>query len=142
MIMINNKFWFVFIVFSVVILSFAFKDSSDCAKIKNGRFYYYLKRSRERVDIERFDSLQVETNTKNGNILKNKIVWKEDCKFEMYVNAFSDSKLTGLDSLLAATPSTVEITDLYPQYYVCKYKVTILNRNIEGTDTMYFRNDD
>ena len=94
----------VIIAFLFPILSFNLTTPPECTKVKNGTFYYYSKISRDKVDIERFDSIQLETNTKNGQVLKNKIIWKRDCNYDMYINALSNSKLEKTDSLIATTP--------------------------------------
>lgn len=127
------------IVFLFPILSFNLTTPLECSKVKNGTFYYYSKISRDKVEIERFDSVQLETNTKNGHVLKNKIIWKGDCNYDMYINALSNSKLEQMDSLIATTPASVEIVSVGSAYYVCQWKIKISTKEIEGTDTIYFK---
>ncbi len=129
----------VIIAFLFPILSFNLTTPPECTKVKNGTFYYYSKISRDKVDIERFDSIQLETNTKNGQVLKNKIIWKRDCNYDMYINALSNSKLEKTDSLIATTPAFVEIVYVGSAYYICQWKMKILTKEIEGKDTIYFK---
>lgn len=133
------KFYLVFAASCMLFLSFTYKSLSDCYKIKNGKFYYYSKNSRDKIDIERFDSLQLETNIKTGLILKSKIIWKNDCKYDMYINALSNSKLDKLDSLLATIPASVEIINVQDSFYICTTKMKIINKDIESTDTIYLK---
>jgi len=135
----TTKFYLVFAACCMFFLSFTYKRLSDCSKIKNGKFYYYSKKSRDKVDIERFDSLQLETNIKTGLILKSKIFWKNDCRYDMYINALSNAKLDKLDSLIASIPASVEIINVQDSFYVCKTKMKIINKDIESTDTIYFK---
>ena len=125
--------------FLFFITSFSLKNTNECDKVKNGKFYYYSKISRDKVDIERFDSIQLETNTNNGHLLRNKIIWKGDCKYDMFINALSNSKLKTTDSLIASTPATVEIKKIGTTYYICEWEMKILTKELVGTDTIYFQ---
>jgi len=127
-------------IFPLLFLSFAYKNLTNCEKIKNGKFYYYAKKTREKINIERFDSLQLETNTKTGGSpIKSKIVWKTACKYDMFINALSESGLTRVDSIIAVTPSHVEIIFIGNAFYVCIAKMNIFNKNLEFRDTIYFK---
>ena len=123
--------------FSLITLSFTFQRKKNCSKVKQGSFYYYSKDSRDKVDIERSDSMQLETVKKTGQILKNKIVWNSDCVYTMYINALSNSKLNKMDSLLASIPISVDIFEVNDQYYVCRSKFTIMGKERETVDTIY-----
>jgi len=123
--------------FSILAMSFIFRKNWDCSKIKNGNFYYYLKESRDKVDIERSGNLQLETVKKTGQILKNRIIWKSDCAYTMYINALSDSKLEKIDSLISTIPISVDIVKIVDRYYICRSKFSIMNVDKEITDTIY-----
>ena len=135
------NFYFTIIVLSFFITSFSSTKSNDCAEIKNGKFYYYSKISRDKVDVERFDSMQLETNTKNGHVLRSKIIWINECNYDMYINALSNSKLEKMDSLISVTPTSVEIISVNSTWYICHWKMKILSKEIEGSDTIYFKAD-
>jgi hypothetical protein len=127
------------LLFSHLCISQSCRDVPNCEKIKNGKFHYFTKRTRERIDIERFDSLQLETDAKTeGSPLKSKIVWKGECKYDMFINAFTEFKLTGDDSIFATTPSHVSIIYIGDTFYVCIAKLDVFNRDIELRDTVYF----
>ena len=121
-------------------LAFNTQNSKDCAKVKNGNFYYYSKVSRDKVEVQRQGDLQLETDTKTGLALKNKIIWTGDCSYNMYINAFSENKLNKIDSLISITPALVEIIDVQSDHYVCMWKLKVLNKDLQGIDTIYFKN--
>jgi hypothetical protein len=124
----------------ILFVAFACDNKPDCRQIRNGNFYYYTKGTREKVNIYRQDSLQTETDADTDILVhKNKVVWNDDCNFLLYLNAFSDTKLTGDDSIIAATPARVEIIDVKDSFYVCLAKLRIFGKEIVLRDTMYFK---
>ena len=131
---------FVSIFLLTMLLLFSFRTrQKSCEQIKNGKFYYFSKETRERVNVVRLDSVQVEKTEKPGDKpLKNKISWKADCEFDLYVNALSDEKLTGIDSLIAATPAHVRIIYVGTSYYVCTGHMKIFGKEINLRDTLYY----
>jgi hypothetical protein len=133
-----NKFSTIGIVV-LMIISLACKSLKDCEKIKTGNFYYYAKKTREKVNIQRNANMQQEFDDRTGDLIsKNKIVWKGDCKYDMFLNSLSDTKLTGDDSIIAATPAHVEIIEVKDSFYVCTVSLNIFNKEIRLKDTMYF----
>lgn len=58
----------------------------DCARYKTGKFYIYNKVSRQKVNIERKDSLQIETNAETGDITVMKVKWTSACEYELLFN--------------------------------------------------------
>ena len=119
--------------------SFSIDTNINCDKLKKGKYFYYSQNSREKILVDRTDSLQIETNQSGKVLMKNKIVWREDCKFDMYLNAFSNSKLGEIDSIIAATPSHVEIIDISDAFYIFITKMDIFNKKFNYMDTLYFR---
>lgn len=111
----------------------------DCKRIRNGNFYYYTKEKRQRVDIYRKDTVQIETSLENGSpLMKSKVIWKGDCQFDMFVNGLSETKLSGTDSLLAVTPAQVQIIYVGKKYYICTAKLNLLSKEIALRDTLYY----
>ena len=88
-------------------------------KLKTGKFYYYTKKSRERINVLRKDSLQLEIGAKDTITIKSRIIWKSDCDYDMYLNPLSGTKLTEFDSLIASTPAHVRIIYIGRVFYVC-----------------------
>ncbi len=119
--------------------SFCFKNTTNCSQLRNGRFYYFTKKSRERIDVYRQDSLQLETSSLKDDVpLKSKIVWKSNCEYDMFINALSDSPLTGDDSIIARTPANVKIIHIESAFYVCIAKLSVFDRDLEFRDTLFF----
>ncbi len=136
----NNKWYSIIGVFSLLALSFGHKNFTNCEKVKNGKFYYYTKKTREKINIERLDSLQMEANADGGRVLfKSRIIWKGDCNYDMYINALSTTKLNSPDSLIAATPSHVEIIYVGSAFYICIVKMNVFDTNVQLRDTIYFK---
>lgn len=123
-----------------ILFLFYITDSPNCQKIRNGKFYYYTKKSREKINIDRYDSLQLETNAETGrDSIKSKIIWIGSCKYEMFINALSDNTLSEVDSLIAATPSYGEIIFIGHRFYICFVKMDIFDKHLEFRDTIFFR---
>ena len=58
----------------IIVLSIMAKRSmQSCDIYKLGKFYIYNKDSKQRIDIERKDSLQIETNRESGDITVMKV---------------------------------------------------------------------
>jgi hypothetical protein len=130
--------------FSIVVIcglmffSCAGKSLRMCDKLKNGRFYYFSKYHREKVFLERRDSIQIEAGENDSDLIKGKVAWKNDCCYDIYFNPPDKAVLTADDSIITTTPGHVEITSVNDNYYVCVAKMTIFDRQIKVTDTIYF----
>lgn len=121
-----------------VIVSMACDNLSDCDKVRNGNFYYYSKSTREKIIINRKDSLQIEFGQDTRDQITSKIVWKGDCKFDLFINALSDTKLIGDDSIIANTPAHVEIIAITDSFYVCNVEFNVFDTSFRRRDTMHF----
>ena len=132
----------VYVLFGISFLTlclFSFRNPNSCDQIRNGKFYYFEKKSREKIIVQRFDSLQLEKSLKKDDTpLKSKIVWKGDCQYDMFINALSESPLTGDDSIIAATPARIKIIHIDTSFYVCTANLSVFGRTFEVRDTMYF----
>ena len=135
----KSKTTFRLIAIPISLFLFNCRQPMSCDKIKNGKFFYYSKLNRSKILIERIDSLQIETDVKNNSILRSKIGWQNDCKFQIFVNALSNTKFTKQDSLLATNASTIEITHVTPYFYICIAKFSTSKKNYEFIDTMYMQ---
>ena len=125
---------------ALFLLVLSCNSMDDCSKVRNGSFYYYSKANDAKVFIERRDTIQIETNSKLDKVLKSKIVWKDNCSFDLFVNSLCETKLETLDSILAVNPARVEILSITANYYICKSKIDIdaYKFHVETIDTMYF----
>lgn len=122
-----------------MLASFACRQPIDCSKVRNGKYYYYSKADRTKVFIERLDSLQTEMDSERTQVIKSKIIWQNDCKFKLFVNALSDTKLSKQDSIYSTMPGTIEILDIRPDYYICSVEFSTMTRQFIYKDTMYFQ---
>jgi hypothetical protein len=112
------------------------RNQSDCSEFKNGKFFSISPVTKDKIIIERNDTLQVETNTETGIIMKSKISWKNPCEYQL--TAISNSKVLqdGVDSFFSITPITVTIIDHGKDFYVFKAKVDSANKHVEILDTI------
>jgi len=69
-----------------------------------------------------------------------KVIWKGDCEFDMYLNALSETRLTGTDSIIASTPAHVQIIYVGKTFYICTVKLNVFDKELNLRDTVYFRN--
>ena len=126
---------------SLSLLSFFNKRTIDCNKIRNGKFHYFTKKTREKINVLRMDSLQLETGTKEGSVpIRCKVIWKSDCEFDLYLNALSKTKLSETDSIIASTPAHVQIIYVGKTFYICTAKLNVFDKELNLQDTVYFGN--
>lgn len=71
---------------AIVLLPINKPPGPGCELYQLGKFYVENKVSKERIYIERKDSLQVETNSATGNITILKVSWISDCEYELLFN--------------------------------------------------------
>jgi hypothetical protein len=126
-----------FIIF--ILASFACSQPVDCSKVRNGKYYYFSKIDRRKVYIVRIDSLQIEIDPKGNQTLRSKIIWQNNCKFQLFVNALSETKLSKQDSIYATMPGTIEILDINSDFYICSVEFATLTKQYKYKDTMYIQ---
>ena len=95
-----------------------------CDKYRTGKFYIYNKQSKQKVDIERRDSLQIETNA-SGDITVLTVKWTSDCQYELLFNYMTPkevSKTTAKQRIFeaegAVIPLHIKILSGTDDYYV------------------------
>ncbi|HEU5164382.1 MAG TPA: hypothetical protein VFU29_02510, partial [Chitinophagaceae bacterium] len=59
--------------------------------------------------------------------------------YEMFLNALSHAKFSEVDSIIAMTPSRVDIVFIGPRFYICTAKLDVFDKHFELKDTIYFR---
>lgn len=117
-----NKSYFLLLSFLLFVL-FGFIKPADCEKYRYGKFYIYNKANRQRINIERRDSLQIETNDLNGSITVLKVSWTSPCDYELLFNYMTPKEITK-DTI---RPRIIESLGVIPLY------IKILS----GTDDYY-----
>ena len=115
-----------FLLFGAVIIVFsAFSKLSkqNCDRYRTGNFYIYNRVSKQRINIERKDSLQIETN-ENGDITVLKVNWIGPCEYELLFNYMTPKEISKRDSLpgivesIGNTPLRIKILSGTDSYYL------------------------
>ena len=78
----------------VVFSCFSKSAGSDCDAYKTGKFYVYNKTNKQKINIERRDSLQIETNETNGDITVMKVKWTGSCEYELLFNYMTPKEVS------------------------------------------------
>ena len=68
-------------------------EMQTCDKYKMGKFYIYNKVNKQRINIERRDSLQIETN-ESGDITVLKVMWTSACGYELVFNYMTPKEVS------------------------------------------------
>ena len=94
-----------------------------CDKYKTGKFYIYNKMNKQRINIERRDSLQIETN-ENGDITVLKVNWTGACEYELLFNYMTPKEVSKRDSVqrivesMGNEPLQIKILSGTDDYYL------------------------
>ena len=110
---------------AIICLFLGFGKTADqnCDMYRIGKFYIYNKVNKQKIDIERTDSLQIETNG-NGDITILKVNWTGACEYELlfnYVTPKDVSKnkdIPGIFDSSSDIPLQVKILSGTDDYYV------------------------
>lgn len=114
---------------SVVIVAIAFTSFSKTAKqncdiYKRGKFYIYNKANKQRINIERRDSLQIETNETTDDITVMKVKWTGSCEYELLFNYMTpkevskDKNVQRIFDVNRDTPLQIKILSGTDSYYI------------------------
>src|SRR5436190_21987472 len=77
------------LLFGIIVIAQSFSGNTEqqtCDKYKTGKFYIYNKTNKQKINIERRDSLQRETNEQTGDITVLKVSWTGPCDYELLFN--------------------------------------------------------
>ena len=104
-------------------LLFFDRPLQDCGKYKTGKFFIYNKANRQRINIERMDSLQIETN-ESGDITVLKVNWTGACQYELFFNYMTPKEVSKSKDVQRAvdtngdSPFKIKILGGTESYYV------------------------
>lgn len=107
----------------IVFSGFSKGAYQNCDKYRTGKFYIYNKTNKQRINIERKDSLQIETN-ENGDITILKVNWTGPCQYELFFNYMTPkevSKDTTVQRIFDSngeTPFQIKILSGTDSYYI------------------------
>jgi hypothetical protein len=108
----------------IFIAGFTKIDKQSCEKYKTGKFYIYNKLNKQRINIERRDSLQIETNELTGDMTISKVKWNGPCDYELFFNYMTpkevskDTSAQRIFNANADTPLQIKILSGTDSYYV------------------------
>ena len=78
----------------VVFLGFSKTAKQNCEMYRTGKFYIYNKANKQRINIERRDSLQIETNATTDDITVMKVKWTGPCEYELLFNYMTPKEVS------------------------------------------------
>ena len=78
----------------IVFSGFGKTAKQNCDVYRTGKFYIYNKINKQRINIERRDSLQIETNELTGDITVSKVNWTGPCDYELFFNYTTPKELS------------------------------------------------
>lgn len=90
-------------------MSFFARSSYDCTQYRVGKFYIYNKVSKQRINIERKDSLQIETNAETGDITVMKVSWTAECEYDLLFNYTTPKEVSKSKRSQSVTESSANI---------------------------------
>jgi len=109
---------------TIIVFSFYMKTTDQsCDMFRTGKFYIINKINKQRINIERKDSLQVETNAETGDITVMKVKWSSSCEYELLFNYMTPKDVSKSKDIQRVVETSVNIP----------LRVKILS----GTDTYY-----
>ncbi len=115
------------LLFSIIIIVFSgFNKTAEqnCEMYKTGKFYIYNKINKQKINIERRDSLQIETNDVTGDITVLKVNWTSACDYELLFNYMTPkevSKRVDMQKIvesMGSSPLQIKILSGTDSYYV------------------------
>lgn len=112
--------------FSAIIIVFSAlskPEIQNCDRYRTGVFFIYNKLNKQRINIERKDSLQIETN-ENGDITVLKVNWTGQCDYELFFNYMTPKEVSKRDTVqkfvesMGNTPLQIKILSGTDDYYL------------------------
>jgi len=88
------KHFLLFGTIMTVFPSFSKTVKQNCDMYRTGKFYIYNKANKQRINIERRDSLQIERNTTTDDITVMKVKWTGPCEYELLFNYMTPKEVS------------------------------------------------
>ena len=108
----------------IVFTSFSKTTKQNCEMYRTGKFYIYNKTSRQKINIERRDSLQIETNETTYDITVMTVKWTGSCEYELLFNyatpkeVSKDKSVQRIFDVNGDTPLQIKILSGTDSYYI------------------------
>ena len=93
-----SKSLLLFSVILIILPAFSKTANQNCDKYRTGNFYIFNKGNKEKINIERKDSLQIETH-ENGDITVLKVNWTGACEYELSFNYMTPKEVSKRDNV-------------------------------------------
>jgi len=108
----------------IVFSCFSKTAEQSCDMYKTGKFYIYNKINKQKINIERRDSLQIETNDVTGDMTILKVTWTGACEYELFFNYMTPKEISKrvdaekIVESLGSSPLQIKIVSGTESYYV------------------------
>jgi hypothetical protein len=113
--MMNTRLaYFAFPIYLLFAISCAHADKKDCKHLRQGDFYYKGNEISGGSSIHRHDSIQIVTDEKTGEELKEKLVWVDPCTYVLYPFPGTRADIVNSDLF----PIKVSILEVASHYYI------------------------
>lgn len=119
---------------SILISCASANKQTDCERFKTGRFELHSKVGNSISIIERNDTIQTETNTKSGSIVKARIKWTSNCEYELTYFAQTTNSTDTIVPFVQSRPLKTTILQTDKNYYI--FKSSMGGSNMTLVDTL------
>lgn len=102
------KYLLLLVVVIIVFPGFSKKAEQNCEVYRTGKFYIFNKVSRQKINIERKDSLQIETN-EDGDITVLKVNWIGQCEYQLFFNYMTPKDIAKSKNVQRVIETSVDL---------------------------------
>ena len=102
------KYLLLFCAISTVLSFNSITEGQTCDKYKTGKFYIFNKVNKQRINIERKDSLQIETN-ENGDLTVLKVNWIGPCEYQLFFNYMTPKDIAKSKNVQRVIETSVDL---------------------------------
>ena len=102
------KYLLLFCAISTVLSFNSITEVQTCDRYKTGKFYIFNKVNKQRINIERKDSLQIETN-ENGDLTVLKVNWIGPCEYQLFFNYMTPKDIAKLKTVQRVIETSVDL---------------------------------
>ena len=102
------KYLLLFCAISTVLSFNSITVVQTCDRYKTGKFYIFNKVNKQRINIERKDSLQIETN-ENGDLTVLKVNWIGPCEYQLFFNYMTPKDIAKSKTVQRVIETSVDL---------------------------------
>ena len=102
------KYLLLFCAISTVLSFNSITEVQTCDRYKTGKFYIFNKVNKQRINIERKDSLQIETN-ENGDLTVLKLNWIGPCEYQLFFNYMTPKDIAKSKTVQRVIETSVDL---------------------------------